>query len=106
MPKLTEAFMGSREPNGRDQRYYDSQVSGFEARVTPAGSKILLARAYVGGRRRSVTLGYFPKLSVADGRKLALQAIADMRRGADPVIERQERTKAATAGKTTVAALA
>jgi integrase len=105
MPKLTEAFVASL-PTQRDRILFDSQLSGFGIRTTPAGTKIFVAQAYVNGRKRRIGLGRHPDLSVSKARELALQALADMRRGADPVIERKARVRAAAAGAMTMAALA
>jgi integrase len=60
----------------------------------------------VAGRRRAVTLGYSPGMTAAAARELALQALADMRRGFDPAAESKARIKAAAAGEMTIAQLA
>jgi integrase len=106
VPKLTDAFVAAIEPDGHDRPYADSQLAGFAVRVTPAGAKIFVARARVAGRRRLVPLGYFPAMTTAEARELALQALADMRRGFDPVREHQARRKAAAAGEMTISELA
>src|SRR6516164_3898026 len=106
MPKITEAFAASQEPAGRDRIYSDTQLPGFLLRVTPKGRKIFIARGRVAGRRRAVTLGYSPTITAAAARELALQALADMRRGFDPAAESKARIKAAAAGEMTIAQLA
>jgi integrase len=105
MPKLTEASVASL-PADRDRILFDSQLSGFGIRTTPAGTKIFVAQTYVNGRKRRVSLGRHPDLGVSKARELALQALADMRHGADPVVERKARVRAAAAGAMTMAALA
>jgi hypothetical protein len=104
MPKLTERFVESMEP-GRDRIVFDT-TPGFGIRVTPTGTRIFIAQARVAGRKRRVTVGYHPKLTVGQAREQALQALADMRRGNDPVVERKARIQAAAAGEMTVAELA
>src|SRR5262244_278736 len=90
MERLTEAYVDALTSDGRHDRFvFDIRQSGFAIRVTPVGTKIYVAQAYVGGRKRRVTVGYHPEVSVARARELALQAIANMRRGNDPVAERQ-----------------
>ena len=59
-------------------------------------------QARIAGHKRRVTLGYHPAISVAQARENALQALADMRSGRDPLTER----KAAKTRDMTVAELA
>jgi hypothetical protein len=107
MRKLTDALVGALEPDprGRDRFVFDTQQAGYLVRVTPAGAKLLQAQGYVAGSKRRITLGRHPELTVAAGRELALQALADIRRGADPVVERKMRQAAVTAGDMVVAEL-
>ena len=105
MVRLTEAFVASLQSNGRDRVLYDDRIVGFALRITPAGAKLFSVRAYVNGKRRTAPLGRFPELNVAQARDLALQALADMRRGLDPAEERKARAKAKAAAEVTVAEL-
>lgn len=104
MPKLTERLVESMEP-GRDRIVFDT-TPGFGLRVTPTGTKIFIAQARVAGRKRRIAIGRHPALTVTQAREQALQALADMRRGNDPVVERKARVQAAAAGQMTVAELA
>src|SRR5262245_18669969 len=106
MKRLTEALVDSLESDGRDQLGSDRWQSGFAVRVTPTGTKIFTAQGYVNGRKRRVTVGYHPETSVARARELALQVLADMQRGNDPIVERKARASAAKASAMTVAELA
>lgn len=101
---LTETLVGELEADARDRILFDT-VPGFGVRITPTGTKIFIAQARVGGRPRRLTVGFHPAMSVKQAREEALRALADMRRGADPVIERNARQVAASGG-ITVAALA
>jgi integrase len=101
---LTETLVGSLEADARDRILFDT-VPGFGVRITPTGTKIFIAQARVGGRPRRVTVGFHPAMSVKQAREEALRALADMRRGADPVVERKARQVASSRG-ITVAALA
>jgi integrase len=104
MPKLTEAFVGSLKP-GRDRIIFDAHP-GFGIRIRPTGTKIFIAQARVAGRKRRITIGYHPELTVAEAREQAQQVLADIRQGKDPVVERNIRLKAAAAGEMTIAQLA
>lgn len=106
MERLTEAYVGALAPDGRDRFVFDARQSGFAIRITPTGTKIFTAQGYVNGRKRRVTVGYYPQVSVAQARELALQALADMQRGNDPAIERKARLTAGKAREMTVAQLA
>jgi integrase len=100
--RLTDASINSLNPDGRDRLIFDNRQPGFGLRLTPAGSKIFVAQGRVAGRKRRVTLGYYPNITVAKAREDALQVLADMRRGCDPLGERKARLKASGAGVTTV----
>src|SRR5580704_371577 len=105
MPKLTEDTVAALVTGDRDTVVSDSQIAGFGVRLTRAGRKIFVARASVRGRRRWVTLGYHPDMTVTAARVDAMQALADMKRGTDPVVARKARERATAAGQLTVAAL-
>jgi len=106
MRKLTESLVGSLGPDGRDRILFDRQLSGFGLRITPTGTKLFIAQARIGGRKRRVTIGQYPDLTVVQAREQAAHALLDIRRGADPVIERKVRIQAAAAGEMTMAQLA
>ena len=106
MERLTEAYVEALAPDGRDRFVFDARQSGFAVRITPTGAKIFTAQGYVNGRKRRVTVGYHPDVSVAHARELALQALAYMRRGNDPIVERKSRLTAAKAREMTLARLA
>lgn len=106
MQKLTQAVVQALTPNGRDQVIFDSILSGFAVRVTPAGSKLFIAQARAAGQKRRVTVGSFPAIKVTEARDAARLVLDDMRAGKNPAVERQIRRQAITAGDITVAALA
>ena len=80
--KLTDALIAAL-PAG-EQTIFDSQLAGFGVRVSDAGVKSFFTRVQVGGRRPKVTFDRFPDLTVAQARVIALQLLADQRRGLDP----------------------
>jgi integrase len=105
MTKLTEATVAALAADGRDRLVFDSRQPGFGLRITPTGTRIFVAQGRIAGRKRRVTVGFHPAMSVAQARENALQALADMRRGGDPVVERKARAQATAAGGMTVAEL-
>jgi integrase len=106
MPKLTQALVETLAPDGRDRFLFDRSLPGFAIRITPVGTKLFVMQARVAGRKQRVTIGRYPDLSVVQARELALQALADMRRGADPAMERRARVEAKTASGMTISQLA
>lgn len=69
---------------------------GLQCVVSPGGTKSwrLFYRLTGGGKRRSMTLGRYPGLSLSDARKLAHEKLAMAADGKDPKAERTERVEA------------
>jgi integrase len=93
---LTQAFVDAQTGGGPDRVVFDDRLSGFGLRVTPTGNRIFVVQARVGGRKRRITLGFAPKMTAAQARKEALQALAAMRSGRDPALERRARLASGT----------
>jgi hypothetical protein len=106
MQKLTEAEVAALPVDGRDRIVFDTMLSGFGVRVTPAGRKIYLVQASVGGRSRKVSIGHHPDMTLADARREARSALDAIRAGKDPAGEKTSRLAARAAGAVTVAELA
>jgi integrase len=87
--RLTDALVAALRPTDRDQFRFDSLLSGYGVRVTPAGIKILIGQGR-NGRKVRHTVGRWPALKVAEGRELARLAIADIKAGRDPRHARQQ----------------
>jgi integrase len=100
--RLTQAFVDAQAGDGSDSIVFDSQVPGLGLRVTPTGTRIFVAQARVGGRKRRITLGMAPAMTLAKARTEALHTLAELRSGKDPTHER----KARQSGSVTIAALA
>jgi integrase len=105
MQKLTEATVAALEA-GRDRVIFDSLLSGFAIRVTPAGGRIFIVQTWAAGVKRRLTIGTSPAIKVAEARDAARVMLEDIKAGKNPAIERQIRREAVTAGDITVAALA
>jgi integrase len=104
--KLTEAFVDAQAANGRDRIIFDSQLPGLGLRITPTGTKIFVAQARVAGRKRRITIGFAPAMSLAKARAEAAHALVAMRNGVDPSLERKARLQAAAARGLTIGQLA
>jgi integrase len=74
---------------------WDTRVRGFCLRLTPTGAASWAVRVRVAdGRHSRVTLGAYPALGLAEARKAALDALAAVHRGGDPVAERRRAERA------------
>ncbi len=67
---------------------WDAAIPGFGLRVSKAGRKSWVLMYRVAGRKRRLTLGTFPALSLAAARDAARLALLDVSRGNDPAAER------------------
>lgn len=79
--RLTDALIRSLKP--KDKRYdvYDASQPGFGVRVATSGalSWVLLTRE--GGRRKRVTLGGYPAMSLSKAREAARVALSEIQEG-------------------------
>lgn len=98
--RLTEALLDILRPADRDQFVFDTMLSGFGYRLTPAGTGVF----FVGKPRR--TVGRRADLSAAEAREKAREMLVDIRQGKDPHLERRAREQAMAAGSMTVRQLA
>ena len=69
--------------------------NGLNLRVDQRGNKRWYQRVSVNGGRRHVGLGSYPKVSLAEARDVALDNLAAIRQGIDPVQEKQLAREAA-----------
>lgn len=75
-------------------------VAGLLLQVTPTGGKSWLYRTTIGGKRRSIGLGSYPTVGLAEAREKAREARRLVEQGIDPIEERRaarERLEAAQA---------
>ena len=95
--KLTEKLVRELTAPGNGNRIvYDTEVRGFGARITAAGSRSFVLNYRINGRERRHTIGQFPVWSVRTAREEAAKLKRDIDRGRDPVGEREEARSAPT----------
>lgn len=70
--------------------YMDETLPGFGLRVTPNGKKTWFVFYRINGRKRRVTLGQFPNVSLADAREAAKIKFGDIAKGVDPATIRDQ----------------
>ncbi len=91
--KLSKTAADVAEPKSARYTIWDSELTGFALRVTPAGAKSWAVKYRVGegGRTAAVrwyTIGTYPETPATDARKAAEIALARVRLGEDPSGER------------------
>ena len=79
--------------------YWDSSVPGFVLRVSYGGRKSWGLVYRHEGRRRRLSLGVYPALSLADAREKASDALREVAHGKDPAADKQAEQKAETFGE-------
>ena len=96
--KFTDKKIKNLKPGA--QRYEEWEGNGFGVRVTPKGAKSFVYLYRFEGKPRRLTLGTYPKMSLADAHKAHSDAVKKLEQGIDPgaetVAERQEERKAPT----------
>src|SRR5262249_7105727 len=82
---LTDRFCDRAKSSGTQTDYFDESVSGLALRVSRQGVKAwTLHFTGATGKRSRVTLGWYPSISLANARALALEAKAAVAEGRDP----------------------
>ena len=84
--------------SGRED-WWDTKTAGFCLRITSAGTKtwcVVYRVAGGDGRKRRMTLGTYPALSLADARESAQEKLLEAARGKDPAQKKQADKKAPT----------
>jgi len=96
--KLTDAHVRNLKP--RAARYEVWESRGFGVRVTPQGVKTFVFLYRFQGKPRRLSLGNYPRMSLAEAHKGFAEAREMLAQGIDPgtkaVAERQEERKAPT----------
>lgn len=106
MPKkakdLTALSVGRlKHPGGEigNVTYAVGNVSGLLLQCTPTGSRTWLLRTVVGTKRRSIGLGGYPDIPLADAIRRAREVKEKIRTGIDPVEERKAARSALAAAQ-------
>lgn len=83
--ELTDVYVrGYRNAAGKRVEIRDTKVTGLVLRVTPTGKKTFTLQTRVTGEKVQITIGAYPAISLKDARAIAMDHIADIRRGLDP----------------------
>ena len=98
MPRLTKRVVDHLEPRASGDLFaWDSLLPGFGVRVLPSGRKTYLVQYRDGhGRTRRYALGAHGVLTPEQARALAQDALARVRSGENPSVERRRDRQAVT----------
>ncbi|HTX42849.1 MAG TPA: site-specific integrase [Acidobacteriaceae bacterium] len=89
--RIVESTVKGLKPSPEGNRViWDSALRGFGVRVTPAGVVSFILNYRIHGRQRRITIGGFPELSAAAARDEASDLRNQIRKGHDPLEEREK----------------
>lgn len=99
--KLSKQVVDAASKADRDQFLWDSEVTGFGLKITPAGRKIYICQYRLGGGRRGAVKRYTigahgSPWTVGDARGEAKRILGIVATGGDPAGEKQDARRAAT----------
>jgi integrase len=95
--RITEKTIKSlKVPANGNRIYYDEQVGGFGVRVTAAGAISFILTYWTRGRQRRHTIGRHPEMNATAAREEAIRLRDEIRRGGDPLREKEQRREAPT----------
>lgn len=89
--KFTDLSVKAAQPKAKD--YFIREGLGFALKVTPAGRKVFVVIYDYAGKRKRLTLGTYPGLTLAAARKQHREARAAIELGRDPAAEKQAAKK-------------
>lgn len=90
--KLTEGVLKSLSTSRTQEEFYDSSFTAggsFGVRVSAGGRKVFFYIYSLGGRRRRMTIGGYPTLSLNEARERALSITKELVAGRDPAREKR-----------------
>jgi len=85
--KLTATFLRSVKPTGKVQKIWDGQ--GLYLYVSSAGGKFWRMDYFLKGKQKTLSLGHYPEISLADARDKRQKAKAMLAKGVDPCAQKQ-----------------
>ena len=99
MPRLNitaRAITALKPPTSGQIDYWDTSLPGFGVRVSYGGCKAWIVMYRVGRRKRRLTLGTCPPMTLAAARDLAKAALVTVQKGGDPALAKKAARDAET----------
>lgn len=97
--RLTDRGVQSLKARQTRVDVWDETVPGFGVRLAPSGRKTFVVLYRHQRRLRRLTLGVYPRLSLADAREKARHALGAVANGTDPAAVKQKASRAETFGE-------
>ena len=72
------------KPGGAAVDHWDTSLKGFAVRIGSSGAKSFFVGTRINGKYRRITIGQYPKVTLADARKKAGDIITDAGAGISP----------------------
>ncbi|HKT86020.1 MAG TPA: Arm DNA-binding domain-containing protein [Novosphingobium sp.] len=95
MPKLTKTVVDKAEPRNRQYTVWCSDLKGFGVFVLPSGTRTYFVDyRNTNNVRRRMKLGRHGTITAEQARTLAIQALAEVAKGNDPLEDRNSARKA------------
>ncbi|MBP8277088.1 MAG: DUF4102 domain-containing protein, partial [Propionivibrio sp.] len=92
MPRIAKALSALEVQRLTDKPglHFVGTVPGLILQVSNAGAASWIFRVTIGGKRRDVGLGSYPKVTLAKAHALARETSEKIGKGIDPVVEKRE----------------
>ena len=87
--EFTDKFIQSQKPKTKRYDLREQSGEGFAIRVSPSGERSWIFIYTFEGRKRRMTLGSYPHLSLADARRVHRAALKMLESGKDPSLEKR-----------------
>ena len=91
--RLTDARIRSLRPEKSRREVWDTEP-GFGLRIAPTGRKSFIYLYRFNGKSRRLTLGVYPRTSLADAREIVAKSVKTLEQGNDPGAEKINARKA------------
>jgi integrase len=99
MPKLTKRLIEALQPREQDYFVWDEELRRFGVRVLPSARRAFVIQYRIGHRSRRMNLGEFGVITPDVARARALQALAKISSGIDPLDEKHRAQNAIAVGQ-------
>ena len=93
--KINKSLVNSLKPSDKDIKVRDTDLSGFELKMTPAGKIVYRVDYRINGKRRCVTIGK-PGITPEQARAMAARTMQAVAAGEDPAETSMEAKRALT----------
>lgn len=99
MSRLTDASLKTIKPQAQRFEVSDAVVGGLRLAVHPSGARSWIVRYRHGGKQHKLTLGSYPRLTLADARSASREALRAVAAGRNPSGEKKEARAASAAAE-------